>query len=313
MTENLILILVSSFLISSVTIFTVHVLFKKKQIIDTINKRSSHTTSATRSGGLSVFISIFCISTYHYLFGIELYDYSLLIPLILLLIVGLYDDIYQLDFKLKFIFQIIAAKIIIDSGLVIDNLHGVLGINELNRIFSQIFSIFIIVAIINSINFIDGIDGLAVSIIALFILLFESLSINTTPFFNLSVILIMSIIPMLFFNLRKKNKVFLGDSGSLFFGGLVSIYVMFIVSSDYQIIEKYDINKIFYVLSVLTYPIFDITRVVIIRIINGNSPFQADKNHIHHMLANKFSNHYQVLILIILLSLISFSIIHLLL
>ena len=123
----------------------------------------------------------------------------------------------------------------------------------------------------------------------------------------------MSIIPMLFFNLRRKNKVFLGDSGSLFFGGLVSIYIMFILSSDYQIIEKYDINKIFYVLSVLTYPIFDISRVVIIRIINGNSPFKADKNHIHHMLANKFSNHYQVLILIILLSLIIFSIIHLLL
>ena len=55
-----------------------------------------------------------------------------------MLIVGLYDDIYKLDFKLKFIFQIIAAKIIIDNGLIIDNLHGMLGVFELNRIIAQL-------------------------------------------------------------------------------------------------------------------------------------------------------------------------------
>jgi UDP-GlcNAc:undecaprenyl-phosphate/decaprenyl-phosphate GlcNAc-1-phosphate transferase len=306
-------LLLTSLVLASLSLFIFNKQFLKRKLIDKITSRSSHKTIATRSGGMSIFIILFIISTFFYISGEKIFDYSIFIPLGILLLVGFYDDLYDVDFKLKFIFQIIAAKIIIDSGLVIDNLHGVLGINELNRIFSQIFSIFIIVAIINSINFIDGIDGLAISVTALFILLFESLSISTTPFFNLSLILIMSIIPMLFFNLRKKNKVFLGDSGSLFFGGLVSIYIMFILSSEYQIIEKYDINKIFYVLSVLTYPIFDITRVVIIRIINGNSPFKADKNHIHHMLVNKFSNHYQVVILILLLSLIIFSIIHLLL
>ena len=59
-------------------------------------------------------------------------------------------NIYQLDFKLKFIFQIIAAKIIIDNGLLIDNLHGVLGFYELNRIVAQLITIFFIVAIINA-------------------------------------------------------------------------------------------------------------------------------------------------------------------
>ena len=50
--------------------------------------------------------------------------FLLLIPILLLGVIGLYDDIYNLDFKLKFIFQIIAAKIIIDSGLIVDNFHG---------------------------------------------------------------------------------------------------------------------------------------------------------------------------------------------
>ena len=70
---------------------------------------------------------------YFYVIGKEIFDYSLIVPISLLLIVGLYDDIYEVDFKLKFIFQVIAAKIIIDNGLLIDNFHGLLGIFEINR------------------------------------------------------------------------------------------------------------------------------------------------------------------------------------
>ena len=84
----------------------------------------------------------------------------ILYQLSILLVVGLYDDIYDVDFKLKFLFQIIIAKILIDSGFIIDNFHGILGVYELNRIFAQVFTAFIIYSfIINSINFIDGVDG----------------------------------------------------------------------------------------------------------------------------------------------------------
>ncbi len=212
----------------------------------------------------------------------------------------IYDDLYDVDFKLKFIFQIIAAKIIIDSGFFIDNLHGVMGVFELNRIISQLFSIFIIVAIINSINFIDGIDGLAASVVAIFIVCFELLSREFTPFYNLSILILALLIPLLYFNFRKeKKKVFLGDSGSLFLGGLVSIYVMHILSNDYLIKEAFDINKIFYVLSILIYPIIDITRIVLIRIKKGVSPFKADKNHIHHLLLNRYKEQHIVVLVII--------------
>ena len=142
------------------------------------------------------------------------------------MIVGLYDDVYDVDFKLKFIFQIITAKILIDNGVIIDNFHGLFGINELNRIFAQVFSVFIIVGIINSINFIDGIDGLAVSVISIFLILFEYFALSQTDFFIISIILIGSFVPLLYFNFRSNNKIFLGDSGSLFLGGIVSIYVL---------------------------------------------------------------------------------------
>ena len=72
-----------------------------------------------------------------YINGFELYDYSLLIPIIILGVVGIYDDIHSVDFKLKFIFQVIAAKIIIDNGLIIDNFHGMFGLYEINRVLAR--------------------------------------------------------------------------------------------------------------------------------------------------------------------------------
>jgi UDP-GlcNAc:undecaprenyl-phosphate GlcNAc-1-phosphate transferase len=276
--------------------------FLKKKIVDEVVERSSHNGIATRSGGLGIFTTLFLISVYYYFIGIQIFDYSLVIPLSILLIVGLYDDLYNVDFKLKFLFQIITAKILIDNGLIIDNFHGILGLYELNRIFSQIFSVFVIVAIINSINFIDGIDGLAVLVVSLFIILFEFFALNQTPYSVLSMIILFSLIPFLYFNLFSKNKVFLGDSGSLLLGGLVSIYVLHILSNNYLIKAEYDVNKVLFVISILTYPIIDIIRVFFIRIFKGKSPFVADKNHIHHIVLKKVKSHWMTTFLIIILS-----------
>tara|TARA_A100001015_G_C14872391_1_gene664929 strand:- start:1 stop:933 length:933 start_codon:yes stop_codon:yes gene_type:complete len=277
--------------------------FLKKNIVDKVNERSSHNIVATRSGGIGVFLTLFLISVYNYFMGIQIFDYSLVIPLSILLIVGLYDDLYNVDFKLKFLFQIITAKILIDNGLIIDNFHGILGIYELNRTFAQIFSIFVITAIINSINFIDGIDGLAVLIVSSFIILFEFFAVDQTPYYVLSIIILISFIPFLYFNMISKSKVFLGDSGSLLLGGLVSIYVLHILSNDYLIKTEYDVNKVLFVISILAYPIIDIIRVFFLRIFNGKSPFVADKNHIHHMLLNRCKSHRITTFLILFLSL----------
>tara|TARA_X000000368_G_scaffold49457_1_gene35262 strand:- start:3965 stop:4654 length:690 start_codon:yes stop_codon:yes gene_type:complete len=218
------------------------------------------------------------------------------------MVVGLYDDINGVDFKLKFIFQIIAAKIIIDNGLIIDNLHGFAGIYELSRIAAQILTIFIIVAIINSINFIDGIDGLAITIVILFVIGFEFFAISPTSYINLSTILVTSLAPLYYFNYRKKNKIFLGDSGSLFLGGVVSIYVVYVLSNNYIIKSEFDLHKILYVISILFYPIIDIIRIFFLRLLKGKSPFQADKNHIHHLLLRKINNHFYTTLIIMSVS-----------
>lgn len=290
--------------LSTITIILSQKYFLHKNIVDNINHRSSHSSLATRSGGIAIFISVFITSCIFYISGYEIYDFSLIIPLSLLALIGLYDDIYRMDFKLKFIFQIIAAKLLIDNGLIIDNLHGLFGIFELNRLIAQLLTIFISLAIINSINFIDGVDGLAISIVLLFILMFELFAIDRTTYINFGIVLACSIIPLYFYNFKKTNKVFLGDSGSLFLGGVVSIYVIFIFSQEYIIKERFDLNKIVFIISILTYPIIDMIRIVIIRIANKKSPFQADKKHIHHLLVSKTNNHFLTTLIIVITTLI---------
>jgi UDP-GlcNAc:undecaprenyl-phosphate/decaprenyl-phosphate GlcNAc-1-phosphate transferase len=299
-----VLIILISFLLSLFFLSYSQRFFLKKNFFDPINARSSHTGIATRNGGISIYLTLLLISVYFYLNSAEIFDYSYFIPLSILLVVGLYDDIYDIDFKLKFLFQIIIAKILIDSGFIIDNFHGILGIYELNRIFAQVFTAFIIIAIINSINFIDGVDGLAISVISVFIILFEFFSLNQTEFQTISIIILSSFLPLLYFNYRSEKKIFLGDSGSLFLGGIVSIYVLNTLSSEYIIKKEFDINKMIFVISILAYPIIDIIRVFFLRLLTGKSPFIADKKHIHHILLKRFKSHILTSLFVVFTSLL---------
>ena len=94
-------------------------IFLKK--FDNFNHISSHKTLATRTGGIGVFLTSLLISFFFYFKNIEIFDYSLFISFGIMFIVGVYDDFYNEDFKLKFFLQIIVAKILIDQGLIISN------------------------------------------------------------------------------------------------------------------------------------------------------------------------------------------------
>lgn len=295
-------LIISSFILTIIFALFSQKIFIKKNMFDKINERSSHNTIATRSGGTAFFGVLSIISVFYYINGITLYNFSILVPLSILFLVGIYDDLFEVDFKLKFIFQIIVAKIIIDNGFLIDNLHGVFGLFEINRILAQIITMFIIVSIINAINFIDGIDGLAISTGLLFIASFEFFSATNSSFYGLSTIAISSLIPLYYFNFRKTKKIFLGDSGSYLLGGLISVYVLNILSQNYMIKTDFDIHKIIFVISILIYPIVDLIRIFTIRIYNGKSPFLADKSHIHHVLNRYYKSHFKTTSLIIIVS-----------
>ena len=183
-----------------------------------------------------------------------------------MLILGVYDDFYNANFKLKFLMQLIVGKILIDQGFVITNYYGLFGIYDIPWILAQISTLFVFIIVVNSINFIDGIDGLAITDVIKTILLIEFFSIEDTPLYNLGIYTILSISPLYYFNFKKKRKVFLGDAGSMVLGTLVMIYILYVLSPEYKFNSDLIANKTFFSIMVIIYPLFDLLRVFIIRV-----------------------------------------------
>lgn len=295
---ELYIVFVALFL-SSLFFFIIQYFFIRLKKFDDFNHRTSHNTVATRTGGISIFSSLFLISLGHYIFKIELFDYSLFIPLGILFTIGVYDDLYQADFKLKFLMQLIVAKILIDQGHVITSLYGFLGIYEIPWIIAQLLTAGAFIIIVNAYNFIDGIDGLAISETIKNLSFFLILLSSDSPFYYLIWILIFTCLPFYFFNFREKKKVFLGDAGSLFLGGINIILLFHILNPATNINTENNVNKFVIILAVLFYPLLDLVRVVVIRLKKNKSPFTADQNHIHHWLISHGLSHVVSSIIIV--------------
>ena len=285
----------SFFLIALILSATLHYgiqsIFIHYKKFDDFNHRSSHKTLATRTGGIGIFFTVLTISLYYYFQKVELFDYSLCIPLAIMFVIGVYDDLYNADFKLKFFIQIIVAKILIDQGYVISNYYGLFGFYEVPWVLAQLSTVFVFLVVVNALNFIDGIDGLAITEVIKLILIVELFSNEFTPIAPLGFLVISSILPLYYYNFKKKKKVFLGDSGSMLLGTLVMIYSLYTLGDNYCFKLVVSPNKTMFIILVLIYPLVDLLRVFILRIKDGNSPFIADQNHIHHLLSinKKFS------------------------
>ena len=301
---SLLIIVLSGLLIHFIQ--KIFIYFKR---FDGFNHRSSHKTLATRTGGIAVFFSLFSISLYFYFNSLELFDYSLFIPLSIMFVVGVYDDFYNADFKLKFLLQIIVAKIIIDQGYAITNFHGLFGLYDVPWVIAQLSTVFVFLVIINAINFIDGIDGLAITEVIKTMLFIQFLSDSNYELITLSIMVVLSLIPLYYFNFKKKQKVFLGDGGSLLLGTIVSISIFTVLGGEYHFKEGFEINKVLFTVLILMYPLVDLLRVFVIRIMKGESPFSADQRHIHHILFKffKFSHLKTTATIIFLESIIIFA------
>ena len=295
-------LLVVAFIVATLIHFGVQKLFIYYKRFDDFNHRSSHKTLATRSGGIGIFLTVLIVSLYYYFKGIEIFDYSLFIPLGIMFVIGVYDDLYNADFKLKFLLQIIVAKILIDQGYVISNYHGLFGLYEVPWLLAQASTVFVFLVVVNAINFIDGIDGLAITEIIKIIVVFEFFSKGLTALAPLGLLIIASILPLYYFNFKKKRKVFLGDGGSMLLGGLTMVYVLYGLSNSYSFKQELIMNKTLFVVIALIYPLFDLLRVFVLRIKKGQSPFVADNRHIHHFLNKKLKNSLKVVLIIQLLS-----------
>jgi UDP-N-acetylmuramyl pentapeptide phosphotransferase/UDP-N-acetylglucosamine-1-phosphate transferase len=159
--------------------------------------------------------------------------------------------------------------------------------------FSIIFTTFVFVVVINAYNLIDGVDGLAASfsVFAIYLigLCFKDINLSIFQFCN---VLIAILLPFFFINFSKKHKMFLGDTGSLFLGTTIILFVGYLLNSNNAVHVPCNMNRALYALVALCYPLLDTLRVFTLRLTRGQSPFRADKSHLHHKLLGLGFSHF---------------------
>ena len=266
---------------------------KKQNMVDLPNHRKIHQEAVPNLGGIAIFFG-FLLSLL-FIVQIEGQVKIFLIGGIIILLLGVIDDIVDLPPKYKFLIQVIPATLVIIYNKELINSFIINQLNSLNVLGYLTYPIIIIwiVGVTNSINLIDGLDGLAggVSVISLLAFLILGWTQNYRILNLMSLALAVSILAFLKYNFYPA-KIFLGDSGSTFTGFmLASIGALWVLKSG-------NIIYVFIPVIVLALPIFD-TSFAIFRRYRGHIPiFQADKRHLHHcLLARGISHKNAVLVL----------------
>ncbi len=278
---------------------------ESKNLYDVPNKRTVHKTQIPTLGGLAIFLSFL----FTYSIFAEWYSFThipFLIPALLIIFsIGIKDDIMVTAPMVKLFGQILAAFVIIGWGdLQITSLHGFFGL-PVSPIVGFAITLGIFVYIINGFNLIDGIDGLAaisgiISILAFSIWFFINGSYHIPVF---SAALIGALLGFFYFNVfSKTQKIFMGDTGSLLLGFLLAVVAVKFCEFNKPVNAehlKYSMNSAPAVaIGILIVPIIDTLRIFVYRISKGNSPFTADKNHIHHRMLTLGFTHLQISLII---------------
>lgn len=261
------------------------------------NHRSSHKVPTPALGGVGVFAGFLMVIPW---LNFNLEIWAILIGLFILFITGWVDDMIEIRAKSKLAVQIVCALLIYFSGLQIDQLHGIFGIHEISQWTSFALTVLFIVGVTNAFNLIDGINGLAGSMAVingcLFGLIFYSN--GQWSYALLAFTMSASVLGFLPHNFPKA-KIFMGDTGSLFLGLLMSVFVIKAFQTN-----AYNELSISLALVPMFIPIFDTIRLCVTRLLERKSPMEADQNHLHHLVVNVTTNHTRATLLITLFHLL---------
>ena len=259
-------------------------------------KHRHHESPTPLIGGIAIFVSVIATCK---LFSVPLPG-SLLSAMGLVIVFGAADDKWELPFLLRFVIQGVSAVILIEGGLLLNNL-GYLFSSELFTLgrWSYVLTVFAIVGVINAVNMIDGLDGLvgSVIVVSLLFVIYLLYSAGITNSISISLIVLSAVVGFLLFNLRflnrKPAKVFMGDAGSMMLG----VFIAWLLISNSQ-----GPNLAFppvVALWLLALPLFDTVGVMLRRLGRKQSPFHSDRLHTHHLLLNIGLSVNQVLLLML--------------
>lgn len=302
----------------------------RKSLFDKPDQRKIHKTDIPRLGGIAFVPSILLGMMLFFMTGIVSDDGRTMLMLrdnvvslccvgcaaLLLYSTGIVDDLVGVRYSAKFLIQSIAAALVVLGGLRIDNLYGFCGVYELPFVVSVLLTGLFIVFVINAINLIDGVDGLASGLgcvaCAFYALVF--LTQGLYVYSAVAVAMLGTLIPFFGFNVfgnsRRHTKIFMGDTGALVVGLILSVLsvVCFGIEPDSSTPSPAVIA-----IAPLLIPGFDVVRVYMHRIRAGRNPFLPDKTHIHHKLLALGLGQKQVMLAIVASSIVLILINYLLL
>ena len=316
----LILVFLTSFVVvlySTPALIKVAVL---KRLIDTPTEdRKIHKRSVPTIGGIIIYAgTLFAYALWYNIDDMIYYDkilqsvkeFKLIIATSLILFfVGVKDDIIGTAAVKKLFAHIIVALILVLMGDIrITGMHGIFGVYDIPYWGSVFISIFTYVVVVNSFNLIDGVDGLAAGIGFLSCCAFGIWFIyaGEFPYAALAFSLAGALFGFLIFNFSPA-KIFMGDSGSLVIGMFICVLAIKMIEYPIQQLDSFwvHVSKPVFAISTLAYPLMDTLRVFIIRAVKGQSPFNADRNHIHHKLIDCRFGHVKTVIIIYIFSVLT--------
>ena len=309
------------------TFFTIRI-SRRHSLLPKIRERDVHTEPTPRVGGLAMLFGLLVallvagsLGWFQSVFQEPTRIIAIFSAALVIVAIGILDDLFDLDWSIKLAGQILAGGILAWQGVQIVSLPiGGLIIGSYGA--SLIITIFLAVLVMNAVNFIDGLDGLVAGVVLIgtsaFFLYTYLITQQTSPtnYFNLasliSAIVIGIAVGFLPFNWHKA-KIFMGDSGSMLLGLLMATSAIAVTGQiDPATVSSRVLAPAFLPLilpfAILLLPLLDLLLAVIRRVRAGDSPFKADKKHIHHKLQDLGHSHVgSVLVFYLWTAIISFG------
>ena len=279
--------------------------FRKHLFDNPTEERKVHLTKTPNLGGAVIFIAILFSSSLFLPFPMITHLNTIVACSLLLFILGMTDDLIGVDPIKKIVAQLgIALLITIHGDFRFTGFDFLPGLSEFSYSVSIILSTLFIILVINAFNLIDGIDCLAASISLLAFTVFSIIFWLTHDYGYLVLTIGMCgcLCSFIYYNMSPA-RVFMGDTGALFIGFLISIcsiHFMELSKGAPQTAAVVFGSPSAIIASLLLIPVFDTLRIFIVRLIQNKSPFRADRNHIHHRLLKLDLSHMKVTSILLL-------------
>jgi UDP-GlcNAc:undecaprenyl-phosphate/decaprenyl-phosphate GlcNAc-1-phosphate transferase len=300
---------ITSFVISFLIVPVIIKYSLRKNLVDIPGRRKIHKKVTPSMGGIAIFFG-FSISTLIWINFDNWFQIKfILVALFVIFFIGVRDDLVPLKPSLKLMGQIMSASLLIFLfDLRLRSFYGLFGIFDLPEVVSYIITVFTIIIITNSFNLIDGLDGLAgtVAIIALLAFGLWFYLIGDNIFAILNFAMLGAIFAFLIFN-WEPSEVFMGDTGALVIGMLLSIMIIHFIDLNYNlpVNTQYKFTgSVGTAACFIIIPLVDTSRIIILRLLKGQSPFKPDKSHIHHAIMRMGMTHSQTTIILAITQLI---------